>query len=364
MKIPIEDCREAFKIVDQVDTQPGLPSSMFVRLAGKNSKFQLSLTGLCVGRATVATDDPGEWSWYVDRRIFGAFLASTKAKTVSLDILGEAKDVLRLQSGRHKVSAAGMEAISGYANWTPKTVTELPLSPAMRKELVMLAEYAPTTAAADHLSAVYLVKGYGVIATDSFVVAASIDPAITHTFPLPVVLSRSLTANGTGTESLLLDKNGAGIRYNKGYLYQPQNQLCLSSYPLKKIQDVVTARLAIKPTLKVAAGVFRDALTRLRGFVFGADTDLRIHCQPGKVPGSVLLTMDLAQGKVQTSMAVASAAENFETSWLVPKITPWVEYIAGLSDEVVISCGFDEECSVFQALHQKRRRLLVVAASS
>lgn len=362
MKIPTDDCREAFKIVDQVDNQPGLASSQYVHLTGKDSKIQMRLTGLCIGKAAIASGDPNEWAWYIDRRILGAFLSSTKAKTVTIDVQ---KDILRLQSGRHKVSAAGMDAISGYGHWAPpKDLTRFPLDAALRKELALLGEYAPITAAADHLQAVYLVEGYGIIATDSFIVAACLDPGVSFTFPLPVILSRSLTVNGAGMEELLLDGKGAGIRYKKGYLYQPQNANCLTNYPLEKIQGVIAARQAIKPTIKVEAGVLFDALTRLNSFVFGADTDLHIICQPGTQPGTALLTMDLAQGKVQTTMAVTSAADAYQLSWLVPKITPWVEYINGLSDKIVIGCGADEDCAVLQAVHNKKRRLLVVAASS
>jgi len=359
MKLDTQECLAAFKIVDQVDTQAGLPSSQFVRLVAKKSDLQMSLTGLCIGQAVCAIQEPGpDWTWYLDRRVLSAFLTSAKTKTIIVTVQ---KDNLQWQAGRQKVTMAGMEPIAGYATWGAKGTSLLKLAPELRKELAVHAVYAPVTAAADHLSAVCLCKGYGILASDSFVVSVCLDKAQTATVRLPVLLARLLSTVKDAT-SVLVDNTGAGIKYPQGYLYQPLSDNCIKSYPLKKICGVVTAQMAAPVTLKVKAKVFLDTLSHLKNFIFGSDTDLQVTCRPAATAGMALLSLDVMQGQAQTSMA-AEYTKDFKLTWMIAKILPWVEYVAGLDPEQVITCGQKDGCHIFAAKDHKQHRLLIVAES-
>src|SRR6185369_4668840 len=173
--------------------------------------------------------------------VISAFLNSAKSKVITV----EHKDnALLWKSCRQKIVSTAMDAVTGYATWTPAG-TKLALTPTLRKELALHAQYAPLTAAADHLSAVCLCKGYGVLASDSFVVSTCLDKSQPTSMKLPVLLAGLL--GGSNGAAVLVDKNGAGIQYTNGYLYQPLAANCITGYPLKKISQVVAERVNVKP---------------------------------------------------------------------------------------------------------------------
>jgi len=363
MKVDAKECLEAFQIVDQVDTQPGLLSSQFVYLEGGADELKMSLTGLCTGQASCKIEGGQKWAWWMDRRVLQAFLKSVKTKTITLDLQ---KDFLLWKSGRQKVTAAGVAPVSGYASWGASTngATTLTLTPELRKELAIHANYAPTTAAADHLSAVYLCKGYGVISSDSFVVSACLDKSYTTTLPLPVLLTQMLAAdNGAASVVIDKDKGGAGVKYKQGYIYQPLSANCISSYPLKKICGVVASQAAEKAVLKVTAKVLMETLTHLRNYIFGSETDLMVICRSTEVPDQTLMTLDVAQGKVETHMSGTFSA-SFQLKWAIAKIFPWVAYIAGIDAEAEISCAANTDCNIFWAKSKNQRRLLIVSETA
>ncbi len=352
MKIVTQDLQEAFKVVDQVDTQPGLASSQFLRLEASDTELKLSLTGLCVGYVTCPVEEGKDWMWYIDRRVVSAFLASAKSKAITVD---HKDNALLWKSGRQRITSTAMDAVTGYANWVPSG-NKLALTATLRKELALHAQYAPQTAAADHLSAVCLCKGYGVLASDSFVVATCLDKTQPTSLKLPVLLT-SLMGNGA---AVLVDKNGAGIQYSNGYLYQPLATNCVTGYPLKKIAQVVTERSGLKPLLKVKARSFFDTLTHLKNYVFGSITDLLVTCTASKTPGHVNLTLDVISGQAQTAMEADYATE-FKLSWNLGKLLPWAEHIASLDGDTVVSCGQKDGCYVFSARIGKPLRMLVIA---
>ena len=353
MKLTTQEIQAAFKIVDQVDTQPGLASSQFVRLEARKAVLHLSLTGLCIGQATCPILEPGtDWTWYLDRRVLQAFLSAAKSKTVAVEVQ---KDRILWKSGRQRITATAMAPVAGYSVWDGTKGSKLPLTPELSKELALHAQYAPTTATTDHLSAVCLCAGYGILASDSFVVAAGLNKAHVANFRLPSLLAGKLTTDGT----VLADKTGAGIRYPQGYLYQPMADNCITGYPLKKITQVVAANAAVKPLLKVEAKVLLEALEQLKSYIFGTATDVHMGCSPSKVTGQAALVLDVIQGQAQTSM-VAEYTGDFKLSWEISKLLPWVTYIAGVDPKRIIICGQQNGCTVFSS-RGKPHFLLIVA---
>jgi len=358
MKIDTEEIRTAFKIVDMVDTQPGLLSSQFVRVESAKDTLKLSLTGLCVGQASCPVAEAKDpWTWFVDRRVLGAFLSSSKAKTISVTLT---KDALVWQGGRQKITAAGMEAVTGYSEWKPsKDAQKLSLTAELRKELAVQAQYAPTTAAADYLSAIVVNKGYGVFASDSFVIVSHLDKTRPASLRLPVTLSSVLTATN-GTPEALIEKDGAGVRYPNGYIYQPLNANCITNYPLKKIMSVIDGRLTTPAIVRIKAKAFADALSQIKAYIFGSSVDLSVTCQQSASAGYASLALDVVQGKAQTSVAAEFKAD-FKLSWMIAKVAPWVEYISSLDPEVAVNCGQKDGCYTFSATVGKYPRWLVVA---
>lgn len=356
MKLDTNTCLEAFKIVDMVDMQPGMLSSQFVRLTA-DKKLRLSLTGVCIGEAVVKLPEPEAWKFYIDRRVLGAFLASTKAKQISLE---HHNGELRLVAGRQqKVLVSNSEDVSGYTSWSRKeSNATLKLSETLRKELKLLAEYAPTTAAADHLSAVNMVKGYGTIGTDSFIIAAYLDPSTAISFPLPVVLTKTLASKQV--DELLLNKGGAGVQFSNGYLYQTVVARARTNYPLKKIQGVLNDAQKLKPLLSVDPGKLHEGLTKVKAFVFGSSVDIEVTIEAGKTEDSLQLSLNLVNGSAQVNIAGKYTGSS-PLVFPIDKIAPWIEHIASLKDAKTIYGSMGEGYTSLRSSKGNKHHILVCA---
>ena len=355
MKLTTSELQTAFKIVDLVDTQPGLLSSQFIQLEAKDSKLYLSLTGICVGWAECPVLEPGpDFTWWLDRRVLSAFLSGASAKTITTVLQ---KDVLLWKAGAQKITSTAMTPVTGYTTWEPKKeAVALNLTPELAKELALHAQYSPATASADHLAAVLLVKGYGTLASDSFVISVGFDKTLTSTIKLPGMLAGKLP---NGVTSILVEKAGTGIRFAQGYLYQPLAVNAITSYPLKDITNVVATHLPVKSVVKIKAKDLLDALNQIKGYVFGSSIDLRVLCAPSKTTGFASLTLDVIQGKVETSLA-AEYTTDFKLSWALVKLLPWVEFLYNQDNAATVVCGQKNDSFVF-SVRGNRHYLLIVA---
>ena len=359
MKLPVSGFRSAAEVIFHVGSHAGLLSSQFVKMVCAKGTLKMALTGLCLGESSLAVPDASaDWTFYLDRRVLEAFLATTKAQTLDMSIV---KDSLVLLAGRSKASSTPMSEVSGYASWKSKPTGSLKITDALRRELGVLSGYAPITAAADHLSAVYLIQKYGILATDSFVIAACIDPGMTQSFPLPVVISQLAAAQKVTT--LDLDKQGAGIRFPEGYVYQTVSARCQTDYPIAAVQGVIKTSRAVPSCLKIKVGKLADALGYLKTFIFGSDIDINIQCPAGQKDLSLLLTMDLIRGRTQTASSGEEVAKDLNLKWPISKIDPWVTYIAGIDREQVVCCAFDpaSHSNIMVASAGKRHYILIVA---
>ena len=360
MKLPVDDFRKAFGVINLVGSHAGLLSSQFIKMVCSKGILKMSLTGLCLGESQITIPDTSaSWTFYLDRRVLEAFLNTTRAQTLDLVLQ---KESLTLLAGKQKASSTPMNEVSGYSHWKPNgTLRSMKLSEQMHKELGVLSSYAPITAAADHLSAVYLIQKYGIIATDSFVVAACFDASLPSTFPLPVVISK--LASDNKVSHLELDKTGAGIRFPEGYVYQTISSRCQTDYPIKAVQEVLRTSRSVPPVLKITAGHLFDSLEYLKKFIFGSDTDINIQCQAGQKEKTVLLTMDLIRGRTQTAAVGDMVAKDLDLKWPVSKVDSWISYIAGLDRDQPIHCCVDpkSKSNILIAPAGKRSYVIVIA---
>lgn len=353
MKFETEHAQAAFKIVDRVGTHAGILSSQFIMLQYTKGRLYMNLTGHAVGSASfpVTEDSGASWTFYLDRRIFGAFLASTQAKTVEL----KHDNALTLKAGRHKANIPAMSRVVGYSKWKPETVKTINISEDLQTELAMMADYAPITAAADHLSAVYLVKGYGILATDSFCLSAFIDPTISTTFPLPVVFTKLITKD-TGT--IQTDGNGAGIRFPEGYIYQANSAKSQTDYPLDDIKKVASGALTVKPAVKIPAKRLLEGLAYLNGFVFGSAADVSVELSGKAGEKTIRLSMSSPAGEVHKLLGEFEIlASEFSLKWPILKVMPWVTHVASLDE--MISCSQKDGHHLLVSGDKKKRILFI-----
>ncbi len=362
MKLQTDEFRRAFEIVDLVELNSSVNSTRFVKLVHNHAALRFSMTGLCIAESCVKTSGRGSWTFYVDRKSLAAFVDTTTVPTIDLVVQDGS---LTLQAGDHKTTFMAMAPISGYSHWNPTSekLQRLKITDGLRNDLKCLSDYAEPGKVADHLSAVYLIEKYGILATDQFVVAACLDPALSATFPLPVALSK-LVARKARVATLEVEKIGAAIRFPEGYLYQPISARCGTDYPIRKVQGAVKESQNLKPLMKVKAGELKDAIVYLQAFIFGPEiNDAVIHCQNGENMDSILLRLRSVRGEVQITLPGEISTNELRLKWLVPRVTPWVEYMAELDREAPIYCGCDPKthCTVLRSTHGTRQFVLVMA---
>jgi hypothetical protein len=128
---------------------------------------------------------------------------------------------------------------------------------------------------------------------------------------------------------------------------------------LKSLTKVIAGQVPVKAVIKVQAKPFADTLVQLRNYVFGTMTGLTVVCTQAKTPGYVLLSLDVQQGKVESAMP-AVLSTDFRYVWQLAKLCPWVEYIAGVDPDAMISCGQKDGCHAFSA----GKRVLIVAETA
>lgn len=363
MKLEIEACRTAFKIIDQVTSHAGLLSSQFIRLQYSKDKLYLNLSGMAIGSANIPATDGGgtPWTFYMDRRVLAAFLSTTQAKAIELVL---EKDSLTLKAGRQKATVAGMSAVAGYTSWKRSpSVKTLKLSEHLKKELGMLANYAPTTSAADHLMAVYLIKGYGILSTDSFCLASCLDSSISETFPLPVVLAQLAAASQSS--QLYIEKAGGGMVFPQGYIYQAVSARTQTDYPMVPVKKVVAARIVDKPMVKLPIKRLAEGFDYLKNFIFGADTGIFVELSGKQADKTLRISMKSPAGEVNKVLSDGEIlVPEFSIRWPIAKAGPWVAYQAGIDADALVHCGKDADGAFLTTGTPKKKNLLVIAENA
>lgn len=330
MVVGTEILKEAYKTLDQVPAIPGLLSSQFIRLRTSTRYLQLNLTGLVFSEIRVAAEGiESEWIFFLDRRVFGGFLEGVQGEKVTIT---KNKDQITLKSGRQIIDFSPVPEISGYQKWerSPKART-VKLSKDLRRDLSMLAHYAPDLAALDHLSAVYLMKGKGLVATDSMTLASCQNVKLKEELMLPAGLAKILQS--FNAEEIEVEPQGVGVIANHGYLYQGNSQKLTSAYPKETVSKVIAEGMQAGGILKPQAKELCVAVEYLNGFVgFGAGTDAAIVVTLQK--GNLKLALKLPSGVVEKTIPTA-LLKDFQDSWQIAQLVPWIRYIADEPEKVI-----------------------------
>jgi hypothetical protein len=224
----------------------------------------------------------------------------------------------------------------------------------------MLAEYAPITAAADHLSAVYLVQGQGLLATDSFIMAAVLDKKIPETFPLPVLMAK-LLVDFPKQKVILQPNRGAALILPQGYLYQTISSRCLKEYPLKTVQKLVTTALTAEAQCQTTLAQLQAGLERMQAFIFGSDLDVFLDFTLKENVGT--LAIKLPQGAVTKKVSL-SFCEPVALRWPAGPVLRWVTYVTKLERKAMVECGFLSPFHFLRCQIQGRQYLLLMAEAT
>lgn len=341
MKLDGKQLLDAFKIVDRVPVLNAIASSLFVKLHCSKGKLTLSMKSLACAEAWMSVEQQGNWTFYSDRRLLSAFLTANANAKSPIEIVPGDKELV-LRCGRRRVVLQEVEPVLGYERWK-RTGQEVQFSAEQQKALVVGAKFAPQTLAADNLSCVQLIKGYGVIASDSYVIFGYLDSTIKVTLPFPLLLPEIMNSG-----AVLASTEGSAVDFGHGYFHQPVSERCATDFP-KTFRPRLDEAIKRKPLFHVKAKALRSVLERFSAFVFSGADDTVLSCQVTK--GSDMLTLSLrtAQGTAHDKVRVTAAViTDMTMNWKYLALKTWLDYaeaagvdavVASATEQVLNFCG-------------------------
>jgi hypothetical protein len=355
VKIELSVFREAFGVVDLIDSSSVIPSSQFVRMKVEGGKVMMAMAGTAFAESWLQSKEKESWTTYIDRRLLSAFLASAKTKAAEMTVKEDGAVTLR--AGRQRAKTASATEIGGYGSWTQGKETPISLA-GLDADLAMVSAYAPEKmVASEHLEMVQVLEGYGMLATDTFALAASLDPRIKQSFQIPPALSR--LAVKLGAEEILVGKAGAAVQAACGYVYQAASAKA-KEYPIKSVRDLAAKAQQAKTAATFLAKDLREGIEHLRKFVFGSEEEAVVECSLAP-KGGVLLILKMMQGGSVEKAIPAEAADGFTARWPMSKLRPWLERVATVDPEAKVRCGSFESCQAMTTSAGKRKYVLVLA---
>lgn len=346
LEIAAADFKAMIGIIDKVPAHNAITSSQFVKIQIPNKTLTFQLSGLAAGVSHFPVSANGGLDFYIDRRVLSAF-ASIASSTVKIE--ANSKGML-LRSGRGKLEANTVAEVSGYCDWSKPKLNPMRLDDSSRRAIATASLYAPQSAAADHLSCVYLASGAGILSTDQHSVFYRKDTSLKTSVPLPLLLCALITDNTEVTA----DNKGMRLRYAKtkdcaveGQLYQTVSSRCTKNFPLDALIKNVRQSEKTSPVMRIAAKRLSDVVAKLKTFIFGPDDSAIIVCSGKANDKHVTLSLESVQGLIQERVNLEAAlVSDVEFRWVAYRLITWSTY---LSRELVVDVAFDKHVNVFRA---------------
>lgn len=325
MLIDSTELREALRIIDLVQSQQGIDSSQFIRLSVADSTVSLAISGTSIAEAsvTIAKADGAEpYSVHVDRRMVNAFVAGAVAHgQKAVDITHRDDGTVLMKAGRQRINLADAQVTSAYEQWVEDTdQTVITPTADWSKYLAALCEYVPeSVTSVEHLSAIFSIENYGLLATDTFCVAGYLDKQMQQTVPVPAGIAK--LSQGL---PITADSKGAGILYPSGYVYQTVVADCLTKFPLSMAQKLIRGAITTQAHALIESQALFDSLSYMKSFVFGADPTVTVTIQAEAGAKDAMISLDIAQGNVRRKMP-CTVHTAINRKWRLAKILPWLE---------------------------------------
>lgn len=344
MKVQADELRQAFRLVDRVPQQATLLASQYVKAVSEKGKLSLQLGGIVLGKASLSCKE--DVSFYVERRILGSFLTNASDEVTITAQEGK----VTLKSGRSKIEAAQPEP-SQYPVWIPKKdAVAVDADAAMLK---FIATFTSTNPGDEHLEAVQLVKGFGMVASDAFSIAACLDKRIKADGALPRLLTRCM---GGDEEQLLMEATGAGLKGKTGWLYQ---SLTASDkpFPTKSVQDVIKKAMAQSPAMVVQGSALSDGIRYLQSFAYGGGS-FQVQCAPAK--SGITMLMETPTAKADCSVEATKVKLPKDAMFALDPVAVWVDKMK----EYELTVSAWDTCFSFVATGEEQKHVLVVTRRS
>jgi len=328
MLIPMDVFQRAYQVATLVGTHAGLLSSQFIRIQLLKRALSMNLSGLVISEATIprsATSsengDPEEGIWYVDRNLVGGFLSGhPRAKSIRCTFR---KDHMQLSCRRHRLRLLSTE-VTGYQTWKRgKSDKLVSFDKGTLERLDTLEAYVSGTAAADHLNAIRIIKGYGALATNSFVLGAILDKSLKTTMFAPPRLPR--IAVMTDATKVVASRHGAAVVFADGYAYQEVSENCYTQFPDKQLRSLIDGLQRGTPEICIPFGVFHEVISQLSSLVFdvGVRNTAVFECTGTQSKGKVTIKLRLPQGSTERTFK-HTLQQDFQLQWPLRWTQHWV----------------------------------------
>lgn len=333
MKIESKDLLRAVEILDRVPMRTGIQSSEYVKLTGtKDGQLSLALASDLVGVVSIPVQDPQEFTFFVERKLFVPFVNAAKGHDKPFT-LAVAKDALSLRERKRSVRYQAVDAMKGYSDASSQKEKQIKIAKEHLAELKLAAKYASADSLAPELSCVWLdEKNSAVCATNKFSVFLS-QAKVEASGPIPATFPELLADSA----KVKVSPEGARIVYPEGYLFQSFNEKALKAFPHKTILSTIQAAGKWKLRLSLPAKKMVEALQRLASYVNGASSDETIIQVQAKDGDPVLrFSTKATQGQFSEELKLAKAPTGtWEADWLLPSIRPFLEATDAKADLLV-----------------------------
>lgn len=320
MKVKLDEIKSAFDLVNVVPAELITESSQFVRITQRKRILTLALTGTIRAEAHASSDVDGDWVAYADRRAMAAFMAT--ASGTDVDVVATDKK-LTLRAGQRLEVAAHAE-VPGYESWTPgKAEAMADWVPTA----LLAAKYLPATPGAEHVGAVALLQGVGVVATDTLFVMADQTAKPKRDIMIPSSLMGALSA-----ESAISEANGAtGLVTKIGWVCQPVS-VDLERFPRARLCEIIDQAKKAKTQVRVAAAELHAAVSTASQFLF--DKAEAIDVVPGKTESAIAVSVDTGTGAFTKALRVNGALKS-SMVWSAKRLLPWLAAMAAQEKAVL-----------------------------
>jgi hypothetical protein len=208
----------------------------------------------------------------------------------------------------------------------------------------------------EHLNAIYLIKDWGIVATDTLFVAALLQaPKQNLLLPTNFATMLAKLADGSSKIKVVADKNGVGLPLSNGWLFHPLMSDA-SKYPTTMVKNIIDDASAVKLVASFRATRLLGALTAASAFA--QNTEVASVTIGGN---KAVLVVQVGGGKYERVLSAKGNLQVKNIAWPVARLTKWAAHIVSLQADAVITYGKMKKASVLQTTIDKQKHVLVFA---
>lgn len=338
-KIEKEKLKKALAILDLVPPQPGLPSSEFFRIEGREGRTVWTVASNVTGIIEII--GKGKWPYkepfYLDRRLFTPFVTvETKSKFPF-----EFKEGLWVRQGKRKAQFDKQAKISGYG-FEPdgKLLEKVNLSEHIKELVYCARDCATEDPITPQLNCVYIQpngKGTEVYATNQKIVYqghSKTKAGIKKPIPMPLFL---VTLIGhKELQEIHWKEKTMTLQFPKGQIWQTVSSKAAKGFPVESIKENMLKIQNYPLLFTIDSKRFVDILERLAGYLGAVKRqDWVLKLTGEKDNNEIKLSSRVPTGEFREIVKAARIFQDFNVEWPFDMVLPVFQYIKTRKESTV-----------------------------